>query len=138
MKPQRAPFLPVTSDIDDDKLERLAEEKGVGSLVKTTANKNRAGEGSPVPVQAELLAPVTVSPPAVPSENSGATPRSEMNTVNLEVPLYAWTELKIRAAHKQTSVRHVIMTALKADGFTIADVDMVEDGRRVRGSNKAD
>jgi hypothetical protein len=49
MKAQRVPFLPVTTDVDDDKLERLAQEKGVGSLVKPTANKNRAGEGATMP-----------------------------------------------------------------------------------------
>ena len=130
MKPQRAPFQPVTSDIDDDKLERLAEEKGVGSLVKTVTNQSRAGQA--VAAQAEL--PISTPEAAQPD----ATPRSEMKSLNLEVPLYAWTELKIRAAHKQTSVRHVIMSALRADGITIADADMVEDGRRVRGSNKAD
>jgi hypothetical protein len=43
-----------------------------------------------------------------------------------------WTELKIRAAHKQTSVKHIVMTALKADGITIAEADMIEDGRRIR------
>jgi hypothetical protein len=49
MKAQRAPFLPVTSDIDDDQLERLAKEKGVGSLVKPMPNKSGAGEGAPMP-----------------------------------------------------------------------------------------
>ena len=58
-----------------------------------------------------------------------------MKTVNLELPDYVWTELKIRSAHRQTSVRHIIMTALKGDGISIADVDMVEDGRRARGNN---
>jgi plasmid stability protein len=130
MKTQRPPFLPVTSDIDDGKLELLAQEKGVGSFVKPTANKNRAGEGtmaamSPDPGTAEDEMPT-----------STATPRSRMKTVNLELPDYVWTDLKIRAAHKQTSVRHIIMTALKGEGIVIADVDMVEDGRRVRGSNR--
>jgi plasmid stability protein len=133
MKPQRTPFLPVTSDIDDDKLERLAEEKGVGSMVKTTVNKNRAGEGAPAPAQADLLIAVPESAPALADQTSGATPRSRMKTVNLELPDYAWTELKIRAAHKQTSVRHIVMAALKGEGFTIAEVDMIEDGRRLRG-----
>ena len=45
MKQQRAPFMPVTPDIDDDRLERLAAEKGVGSLVKPVANG--AGESKP-------------------------------------------------------------------------------------------
>ena len=134
MKPQRAPFLPVTSDIDDDKLERLAEEKGVGSMVKTVTNRSRAGEGATV--QAPIPAPQ--KPVETEVAATGATPRSRMKTVNLELPDYVWTELKIRAAHKQTSVRHIVMTALKGEGLTIADVDMIEDGRRVRGNNKAD
>ena len=128
MKTERAPFLPVSSDIDDDKLERLAEEKGVGSLVKTTLNRNGAGEGATAPV-----------PKAPKSERaqlptSEATPRSRMKTVNLELPDYVWTDLKISAARKQTSVRHIVMTALRGEGFTIAEIDMVEDGRRVRGA----
>lgn len=44
-----------------------------------------------------------------------------MKTVNLELPDYLWTDLKIRAAHKQTSVRHVIMAALAADSFAIRE-----------------
>ena len=56
-----------------------------------------------------------------------------MKTVNLELPDYMWTELKIRDAHKQTSVRHIMIMTLKSNGFQIADVDLVEDGRRDRG-----
>jgi hypothetical protein len=130
MKAQRAPFLPVTSDIDDAQLERLAKDKGVGSLVKPMPNNSRAGEGAPMPPD-----PSTVEDEA---PTSAATPRSRMKTVNLELPDYVWTDLKMRAAHKQTSVRHIVMTALKREGITIADIDMVEDGRRMRGSNRAD
>ena len=42
---------------------------------------------------------------------------------------------KIEAA-ENTSVRQVIMLALKDAGFTIKDIDMIEDGRRLLGSNK--
>ena len=118
MKPTRAPFLPVSTDIDDDKLERLAAEKGVGSLVKPVAN--RAGDTKPV----------TEAKPKAAAE--AGTPRSEMKSLNLERPGYVWTELKIRAAQRQTSLKHVVMTALLKDGVTIQDVDMVEDGRRLR------
>lgn len=131
MSKQRAPFLPVSSDIDDDKLERLARDKGVGAFVKPTSNANRAGEGAQEPA-----APVAPKQKVeTPAADTGATPRSRMKTVNLELPDYVWTELKIRSAHRQTSVRHIIMTALKGDGISIADVDMVEDGRRLRGAN---
>lgn len=124
MKQQRAPFQPVSADIDDDKLERLAAEKGVGSLVKPVANG--AGEGKAVPAS---------RPKPEPSADA-ATPRSEMKSLNLELPAYVWTELKIRAAQQQTSLKHVVMTALVKDGVTIQDVDMVEDGRRIRGGAK--
>lgn len=131
MSKQRAPFLPVSSDIDDDKLERLARDKGVGAFVKPAQNESRAGEGPQKPA-----APVAPKQKAeAPATDTGATPRSRMKTVNLELPDYVWTELKIRSAHRQTSVRHIIMTALKGDGISIAEVDMVEDGRRVRGAS---
>jgi len=58
-----------------------------------------------------------------------------MKTVNLELPDYVWTELKIMAVQQQTSLRHVVMASLRRDGVTIADIDMVEDGRRLRGNS---
>ena len=63
-----------------------------------------------------------------------STPRVRMKTLNIEVPDYAWIAIKMRAAQEMVSVRHVIMLALKADGIEINDADMVEDGRRLRGS----
>jgi hypothetical protein len=119
MKIERAPFAPISPDIDDDKLERLAAEKGVGALVKPVAN--RAGEVTRKPAES-----------ARPAPSPDATPRSEMKSLNLELPIYAWTELKIRAAQQQTSLKHVVMTALVKDGITIKDADMIEDGRRLR------
>lgn len=124
MKQQRAPFLPVTNDIDDDKLEKLAADKGVGSLVKPLVNG--AGEGT-------RAAPA--KPKAEKAADAGGTPRSEMKSLNLELPGYVWTELKIRAAQRQTSLKHVVMTALIGDGITIEEADMIEDGRRLRGSS---
>ena len=63
-----------------------------------------------------------------------STPRVRMKTLNIEVPDYAWIAIKMRAAQEMVSVRHVIMLALKADGIEIKDADMIEDGRRLRGS----
>ncbi|MCC7252382.1 hypothetical protein [Hyphomicrobium sp.] len=120
MKTERAPFAPITPDIDDDRLERLAAEKGVGAMMKPVANG--AGEGRP-----------TLSPrPKAELAPDAATPRSEMKSLNLDLPTYAWTEMKIRAAQQQTSLRHVVMSALRKDGITIHEADMIEDGRRIR------
>lgn len=137
MKSQRTPFMPVTPDIDDDELERLARDKGVGAMVKATdpapQPEARAGQGA-MPAAPRTAALVTRSTPraeAKPPE-SEPTPRSRMKTVNLELPDCVWTDLKIRAAHAQTSVRHIVMAALLGHGVTIAEVDMIEDGRRLR------
>ncbi|OCK55440.1 hypothetical protein [Bradyrhizobium sp. LMTR 3] len=122
MKNNRPAFVPLDTDLDDERLESLAREKGVGTLQKPQ-KQGEQGPKTPSPVEALLP-----EPPA-----SGATPRERMKPLNTELPDYVWTELKIRAAHRQTSVRHVIMTALIKDGITIAEADLVEDGRRLRG-----
>ena len=124
MKSNRPAFVPLDTDLADEKLESLAREKGVGTLQKP----QRQGEQGPS-VASPPLAPVPEQP------RSGATPRARMKPLNVELPDYVWTELKIRAAHRQTSVRHVIFSALVKDGITIAEADMIEDGRRARGSN---
>lgn len=126
MKTQRAPFQPLDSDLDDGKLEKLAQRKGVGVLVKPDAAEGQGEQGGET---VQVPAPITQPEPLA----SRATPRSRMKTLNVELPEYVWTELKIRAAQRQTSLRHVIMSALTLDGITITDADMVEDGRRLRG-----
>lgn len=126
MRLERKPFMPVSNDVDDDRLEQLAREKGVGKLETPMRTDSRAGEGA-----AQMNTPALTS--TIVQDAGAATPRSKMKKVNFELPDYVWTELKIRAAHKQTSVRHVLMEALQSEGFTIHDIDMVEDGRRLRG-----
>ena len=126
MKPDRKPFMPVSNDVDDDRLEQLAREKGVGKFETPVRTDSSAGEGA-----AQMHTPALTS--TIVQDAGAATPRSKMKKVNFELPDYVWTELKIRAAHKQTSVRHVLMEALRGEGFTIHEIDMVEDGRRLRG-----
>lgn len=127
--------MPLDVDVDvDDKLERLAQSKGVGAMVKPVpatappeATPQRQGEGA----RGQPIAPAT-SRPVEAGAGEGPTPRTRMKSVNLEIPDYVWTDLKIRAAKEAVSVRHILMTALKAHGVTIADADMIEDGRRLR------
>jgi hypothetical protein len=40
--------------------------------------------------------------------------------------------LKIRAAERKASVRHVIMTALRCDGIAINEIDMLDASLRTR------
>ena len=122
MTKEREPFMPLDPDIDDARLEQLAETKGVAKLVKPVANG--AGEAAP---KRQADTPVKAAAPG-----DGATPRARMKTINLELPDYVWTDLKIRAAKEQVSLRHIVMTALRDAGIEIAKADMIQDGRRVR------
>lgn len=126
MKQERAPFRPLTPEIDDDRLEQLARDKGVGVLARPAKTVQRPQQ---TPATPDVEVPTTT---VSVTNDTGATPRSRMKTVNLELPDYVWTEIKIRAVQRQTSLRHVVMTALLADGVTISDADMIEDGRRLR------
>lgn len=127
MKTERAPFMPLDPDIDDDKIERLARDKGVGKFERPQSEKK--GPSPLATIKVEEPAAIVATPP---SKEGEPTPRSRMKTLNLELPDYVWTELKIRAAQRQTSLRHVVMAALVNDGITIAKPDMIEDGRRFR------
>lgn len=127
-KPQRPAFLPLSSDVDDTRLEQLARDKGVGTFERPLPEEKGMQPAAAIPPQ--------MTPEPVSSEGE-PTPRARMKTLNLELPDYVWTELKIRAAQRQTSLRHVVMAALLADGVSIAEVDMIEDGRRLRGDSAA-
>ncbi|HEV7276573.1 MAG TPA: hypothetical protein VGN80_09825 [Devosiaceae bacterium] len=117
--------MPLDPDIDDDKIERLAREKGVGKFERPQPEE----KGAPVAIKATNdAAEATIAA----DDADQPTPRSRMKTLNLELPDYVWTELKIRAAQRQTSLRHVVMAALVKDDVTIAKQDMIEDGRRLR------
>ena len=55
-----------------------------------------------------------------------------MKTAKVELPDYVWVALKKRAAEEMVTLRHLIMSCLRAQGFAIEEADMVEDGRRLR------
>lgn len=121
MKTNRAPFRPLDADTLDQQVEIVAREKGVGALVKPAQQ----------PEQATRTA--AASRPKAEADPEAATPRTPMKTLNVELPDYLWTALKIRAAEKQTTVRHLIMTALRRDEFSIQESDMIDANLRTRG-----
>jgi len=136
---QRTPFQPLDEDLDT-KIETLAREKGVHTLVKPAQGEQgpRASETLPAPASAAstLAAPAVMSPaiaPVPPDVMFDEAPaRTPMKTLNVELPDYVWTALKIRAAERKTSVRHVIMDALRRDGIAINEIDMVDASQRTR------
>lgn len=109
-----------------------AVEKGIPTLV---VPKPEAAEPTPVTnEQSAAPKPAATKPRGRAGGSVQTTPRGRMKTLNVEVPDYAWIEIKMRAAQQMVSVRHVIMSALKSDGIAINDADMIEYGRRLRGS----
>ena len=130
-KPMKPAFQSVELDPIDLRLEAKAVEKGIPTLVTTKPAVSepengaaRAAMRSEAPRKAGRAGAVTQG-----------TPRARMKTLNIEVPDYAWIAIKMRAAQQMVSVRHIIMSALKADGIDIKAVDMIEDGRRLRGTD---
>ena len=130
-KPNKPAFQSVELDPIDQRLEAKAVEKGIPTLVTPKpeaidplAAAPAAADGKPTPRKAGRA-----------GASAQSTPRGRMKTLNIEVPDYAWIEIKMRAAREMVSVRHIIMTALKADGIEIREADMVEDGRRLRGGD---
>jgi len=136
---QRTPFQPLDEDLDT-KIETLAREKGVHTLVKPAQGEQgpRASDTPPAPA----FASATPAPPAIASPGIAAPPsdelfdeapaRTPMKTLNVELPDYVWTALKIRAAERKTSVRYVIMDALRRDGIAINEIDMIDASQRTR------
>jgi hypothetical protein len=145
-------FQPIDPDEqiipDDERIEELARYKGIPTLVPALSpalpapmNDSGAGEGGPRERPSDELGELdtskTRSKPAKPPIGK-ATPRNKLKTVNIELPDYTWTELKIRAANQQTTVKHVILKCLRANGITVREADMIPDGRRLRGKKYDD
>ncbi len=103
-------------DVDDAALDRINTQLGVPTLTKPVANaKPERKEKSPAP------APVAAEDVRAPLEK-----------LTIEVPAYLADAMKRAALDKRTTVRHLVMTALKKSGFEIAASDLVADGRRTR------
>ena len=127
-KPARPAFQSVELDPIDLKLEAKAAEKGIPTLVAPRAEPTVADNQSAPPVEES-------SPPSrKPAKQNlkQATPRAHMKAFRVDVPDYTWIAMKKRAAEQMVSLKHIVMTALRAQGFPIDDADMAEEGRGKR------
>lgn len=109
----KAPFQPMTLEQapSDHDIAQFAISRGAQQTVLKPSKRGQ-------PVSREHVEP----PPA------GAD--SAIKSVKLEFPNYIRRALKIRAAEQEVSVRYLVLKALKADGFTVDEEDLFEDGRR--------
>jgi hypothetical protein len=119
----------VEIDMIDHRLEVQAADKGIPTLMAS-----RVGEAVTAVEDARTSKPVSLKVRRAGPIDQSTTPRARMKTLNVEVPDYAWVAIKTRAAQEMVSARHVIMSALRANGIEIKDTDIIEDGRRLRGT----
>ncbi len=130
-KVARPAFQSVELDPIDVRLEARAAERGIPTLVAPAPTMTRPPSKPEPPTKLD-------APAASTAQKAGrgmpidATPRSRMKSLKIELPDYAWIELKKRTAEDMVSLRFFIMDALRARGILINPADMVEDGRRFR------
>ncbi len=107
-------------DVDDAALDRINTQLGVPTLTKPIANTRpepKTKSAPPAPVAADDV-------------------RAILEKLTIEVPAYLADAMKREALDRRTSVRHVVMLALKKAGFEIAACDLVPDGRRTRAKTR--
>jgi hypothetical protein len=124
-KQARPSFQAVELDPMDLRLEAKAAEKGIPTLVTPESQFGLSSASSPKSA---------LSKPGRAGGSSQSTPRARMKPLNIEVPDYAWIAIKTQAAQKMVSVRHIIMSALRASGIEIKA--MTVPSRRRRAANK--
>lgn len=114
-------------DVDDAALDDINARLGVPTLTKP-----QSGE-----VPSRKLYRFKVDKEEAEAAAPGMAPaRAPLEKLTIEVPAYLSDALKRSALETRTTVRHVVMSALKAAGFEVAADDLVPDGRRTRHKNQ--
>ena len=133
---ERAPrkaFNPITVDLDE-KVDELARRKGIPTLVDPEpmpADTVREETATATPKietvrEGETGGSLPVAPPSL--------PEGEYATLKFEAPLYLIDELHAAARRQRSSLKYLLLSTLKAQGFAVRDEDLIPDGRRLRGS----
>lgn len=131
---ERAPrkaFNPITVDLDE-KVDELARRKGIPTLVDPEPMPASTGEAE-TPVgktgrarEGEGRGSISVTAPSL--------EEGEYATLKFEAPLYLIDELHAAARRQRSSLKYLLLSTLKAQGFEVRDEDLIPDGRRLRGS----
>lgn len=110
-------FRPIAAplDVDDAALDLVNHQLGVPTLTKPVANS----------AAADLAGAVRMEPVRAPLEK-----------LTIELPAYLADALRREAVGRRTTARHLVMLALRNDGFEVGEADLVPDGRRARGKGR--
>jgi hypothetical protein len=129
----RSISAPLT--VDDDALDLINKTLGVPALVAPAADP------SPGPKESAQDAPGPF-PASSPPQKAATTPRAKktapaadalpapIERLHVELPGYVTDAMRIEAATKRTSMRHIVLRGLAAIGFEIDPADLAPDGRR--------
>lgn len=111
-KPNKFRPIAVPLDVDDAALDRVNSRLGVPTLTKPAANSVATKQAEP--------------------DVCAAPERVALEKLTIELPSYLADALRRAAVERRTTARHLVMLALRKDGFQVEDSDLVPDGRRVR------
>jgi hypothetical protein len=115
-KPNKFRPIAVPLDVDDAALDRVNSQLGVPTLTKPAVNAAAA----PRPIE---------DVPVVPG-------RAPLEKLTIELPRYLADALRRAAVEQRTTARHLVMLALRKNGFEVQETDLVPDGRRARGKTR--
>lgn len=107
-------FRPIATplDVDDAALDRVNQQLGVPTLTRP----------------ATAMEPL----PSVPAPAPAQPMRAPLEKLTIELPDYLADALRQDAAARRTTARHIVMLALRNNGYRVDDADLVPDGRRAR------
>ena len=110
-KPNFRPIQPL--DVSDAALERVNDALSVPTMVRT----------APKPLTAAM--PATVKPVQI------KTPPRREEKLTTRLPGYLVDAMKVRALEQRSTVKHIMLRALKDAGFSVAEEDMAPDARKL-------
>jgi hypothetical protein len=115
-KPNKFRPIAVPLDVDDAALDRVNTQLGVPTLTKPAVN--------------------AVAVPRGVSDVSAMPERASIEKLTIELPRYLADALRRAAVEQRTTARHLVMLALRKNGFEVQDSDLVPDGRRARAKGR--
>jgi hypothetical protein len=116
-KPNKFRPIAVPLDVDDAALDRVNSQLGVPILTKPAAN--------------------AVAAPRVVPDVAAQPERAALEKLTIELPRYLADALRRAAVEQRTTARHLVMLALRKDGFEVQEADLVPDGRRARAKARS-
>lgn len=137
----RHAFHPIEADLDDA-VDQLAQRKGIPTLTAPEMERvvaksvMKAGLAASAVGEKREPAPAALGLPEARKEQAADPPAQEIEytSVKCRCPDYLLDQLHLVARRGRVTISHLILEALRAQGFFIREEDMVPDGRRIRGS----